>query len=320
MKVQYPISPNYVKSWGVKEAIRELIQNAMDSDKDFTITQEDGTICIQNHGAFSLNALLLGNSEKADGAIGCHGEGMKLAMLILAREGIAHCIYSGGYQFFGSIGTHEQLGEVFCINYDTAMYCDGDKANYEAPTDTIVYIDTDVSYQSVYIPGAEPGIRYTNEKALYIAGLKVCELPDFSYSYNMPHGTVKLDRDRSAVDSITIEKFAANQLLAKGDYDHIAFLLHEGKADVDLIPHVASIEQNRKVAEAVAKHAKANKLPTVMTFSNSSYHYRNYAIQAGYAQRAVSKTAQAIYDLIESDRRYMRAGTIRKLKEIAKSA
>lgn len=318
MKVQYPISPNYVKSWGVKEAIRELIQNAMDSDKDFTITQEAGTICIQNHGAFSLNALLLGNSEKADGAIGCHGEGMKLAMLILAREGIAHCIYSGNYHFFGSIETHEQLGAVFCINYmDEVNLVVNDNVR---PEDTVVYIDTDVSYQSVYIPGAEPGIRYTNEKALYIAGLKVCELPDFAYSYNMPHGTVKLDRDRSAVDSITIEKFAANQLLAKGDYDHIAFLLHEGKSDVDMIPIVASVEQNRKVAEAVAKHAKANKLPTVMTFSNSAYHYRNYAIQAGYAQRAVSKTAQAIYDLIESDRRYMRAGTIRKLKEIAKSA
>ena len=30
---ELPISPNYVGNWGIKEAIREILQNAIDSDK-----------------------------------------------------------------------------------------------------------------------------------------------------------------------------------------------------------------------------------------------------------------------------------------------
>ena len=82
--MEYPISSNYVSAWTVQDATRELLQNAMDSGE--WRVEADGSLV--NKGTLRPEHFLLGCSEKTSSdAIGQFGEGLKLALLVLARNG-----------------------------------------------------------------------------------------------------------------------------------------------------------------------------------------------------------------------------------------
>lgn len=69
--MEYPISVNYVKAWTVKDAVRELLQNTMDSGE----WRIEGSALI-NKGTLKPEHFLLGCSEKSSSdAIGQFGEG-----------------------------------------------------------------------------------------------------------------------------------------------------------------------------------------------------------------------------------------------------
>ena len=92
---ELPISPNYVINWGVKEAIRELLQNAIDEDKvghskEIEYDQNSQILKIKNiDSCLHSSSLVLGCSHKQDveGLVGKFGEGYKLALVVLLREG-----------------------------------------------------------------------------------------------------------------------------------------------------------------------------------------------------------------------------------------
>jgi hypothetical protein len=85
----------YVSHWGMKEAVRELIQNALDSASPFVYefsSGEDGLWTLRLNSEFSAlspQSLLLGATSKAkdSDAIGSFGEGYKIALLVLTRLG-----------------------------------------------------------------------------------------------------------------------------------------------------------------------------------------------------------------------------------------
>ena len=93
-----PISKDYVRHWGIQEAIRELLQNAIDSESKFTFEIAGNKLIISNDDAtLSPSDLILGQSSKHDDddAIGQFGEGFKLALAVLAREDREIVIYNG---------------------------------------------------------------------------------------------------------------------------------------------------------------------------------------------------------------------------------
>ena len=76
------ISPNYVSNWGVKEAIREILQNAIDAEtngyeKEINYDEASQTldVCSKNI-ELSAKDLILGCSSKTDqdDMIGKYGE------------------------------------------------------------------------------------------------------------------------------------------------------------------------------------------------------------------------------------------------------
>lgn len=91
--ISLTVSTNYVRSWGLWEALREFIQNGLDAHDEghqLTITRGGGqkkTITIRNEGCIlARETLLLGGGDKQDtGARGRFGEGYKLGLLALAR-------------------------------------------------------------------------------------------------------------------------------------------------------------------------------------------------------------------------------------------
>ena len=91
MKMKTGISPEYVKNWDAAKAIREIVQNYLDSRKEFNcdgkIEWKDGKATVKDYGPGILpKHLALGVSEKSSEAIGKYGEGLKLALLVMARE------------------------------------------------------------------------------------------------------------------------------------------------------------------------------------------------------------------------------------------
>ena len=115
---ELPISPNYVSNWGIKEAIREILQNAIDSDncghpKQILYSADGAVLTIINKGArLPLSSLVLGCSSKddIDGMIGKFGEGYKLALVVLLRKGLKVDILNGEEEWIPSFKLSDNFG------------------------------------------------------------------------------------------------------------------------------------------------------------------------------------------------------------------
>jgi len=95
------ISPEYVKAWNTTMAIREILQNYLDSKDEFdctgSITFEKGLAKVKDDGpGLQVKHLAMGISEKGVDAIGKFGEGLKLALLVMARENRDIEVWSNG--------------------------------------------------------------------------------------------------------------------------------------------------------------------------------------------------------------------------------
>lgn len=96
-KYELSISADYVPEWGVTEAIREFFQNSIDEEtRDasnkmfFDYDAENRTVRIGNkHSELDIKTLLFGVTTKSGDKemIGNHGEGYKIATVVLLRLG-----------------------------------------------------------------------------------------------------------------------------------------------------------------------------------------------------------------------------------------
>src|SRR6185503_8485894 len=109
--IHYGFGKDYLPKWGLQQALREIYQNFLDYgdyeeeiqyvDEDVTHDTQRLIITIKNGwNPESLDYLRIGNSNKGGNtnAIGKHGEGLKMAFLILLREGMYSCILTDKYE------------------------------------------------------------------------------------------------------------------------------------------------------------------------------------------------------------------------------
>lgn len=77
------------EEWGLWEAIRDIVQNALDEAESYTFGYDDQGLWIRDAGrGVAIEDFLLGPARpKPDTARGKFGEGMKIAALALLREG-----------------------------------------------------------------------------------------------------------------------------------------------------------------------------------------------------------------------------------------
>lgn len=109
----YPISLRYRKEWSEWEAIRELVQNILDTNSEFKIFQENGdTVLVDRGGGLKVRHLLLGVSEKSADSRGKYGEGLKLALIVLIRLGYSVTIQSGSLEIRTS---QAKIAEETCL-------------------------------------------------------------------------------------------------------------------------------------------------------------------------------------------------------------
>ena len=233
MKYELPISPNYVSNWGVKEAIREILQNAIDAEKcgyekQISYNEELHNLYITTKGTtLPISSLVLGCSSKTneDNMIGKFGEGYKLALVVLLRNG--HQI---------SIANGEDYWDIsfeYSDTYKTEVLCVGTLNKclvQEVPSIVfcITNIDQDLYNEFLqYFPCINEDYGETVESAygsilldkrfkgkMYVEGLYIQSDNNFDYGYNFNADVVDLDRDRKAINYYELRRLTAASVVS----------------------------------------------------------------------------------------------------------
>lgn len=240
---ELPLSKEYVRHWGVVEALRELFQNALDSDSPFEYSIGTDSINITSkYSRLEPKTLLLGTTSKADAVdkIGSFGEGYKIALLVLAREDRRVVIYNNDIRWTPEFRMNKHFQEeILCIRESKYSEGRGKGLTFSISGLTQSEIDQvietnmhmwdsvgqviDTSYGSILLD--HPG-------KLFVNGLFVCETR-LKYGYNMKPEHLKLERDRQTVNSFDL-KFTAKQMWFETKrYEQIAEMIAEEVEDLE---------------------------------------------------------------------------------------
>lgn len=221
-KYELSLSRNYVSNWGVQEAIRELLQNAKDSDgeENIEIDKSSNSIFITNKDTtISSSTLLLGNTTKKDDLdkIGQFGEGYKLAILVLLREGKNIIIYNGQKIWIPSFEHSDIFDcEVLCITENENN--DNNDLRFEISGFSEIELNelekqflgiNGQAYQSIHTSYGEILIDPDFKGKIFVNGLPVYNDDNFNYGYNFEARYVNLDRDRKSINIRELKRLTA---------------------------------------------------------------------------------------------------------------
>lgn len=229
---ELPISPNYVSNWGIKEAIREILQNAIDSDncghpKQILYSADGAVLTIINKGArLPLSSLVLGCSSKddIDGMIGKFGEGYKLALVVLLRKGLKVDILNGEEEWTPSFKLSDNFGtQVLNIEVNQLpenVECD-DVVFAISGIEEDLYKELQLLFPCINddygnMVESENGYILLEPKfkgKMYVEGLYIQSDDNFKYGYNFNSDVVDLDRDRKAINYYELRKLTAASIV-----------------------------------------------------------------------------------------------------------
>lgn len=229
-KYELPFSTTYVPDWGIVEGFRELFQNALDNEItnpenkmvfNYDATTEVLRVCNKT-SVLELDSLLLGSTTKANDAntIGRHGEGYKIAFLVLLREGKTVTVYNFGKRevwttklvkskryngqmvpvitvekeaFWKSVPSHDLTIEVGGVSEE----------EYVSVVSKNLHLRDAV--KSCVIPKYGRILTDENERGkLYVKGLYVCDEAEMQYGYDFEPSLIQLDRDRKLIKAFDL--------------------------------------------------------------------------------------------------------------------
>lgn len=241
------ISSEYVPSWGVVEAIREFFQNALDEEtRDpankmfFSYDADTETLSIGNkHGKLDAKTLLLGYTEKntQDEMIGNHGEGYKIATVVLLRLNKQITFYNYGNRQiwkprFVNSRKYKALVPTFFVEKKPLWESIPD--NDLVITIEGITIDeySDICESNLHLVGGdykkihtEYGDLLLDDKyahKVFVGGLFICDSHDIDLGMDILPSYVKLERDRSMVNSFDVQWYMSKMIEQSGDYDLIS--------------------------------------------------------------------------------------------------
>lgn len=213
MLIEYNFSRDYCSDWTAIEALREIVQNAMDKTNDYSCVINDKVIKITNDGGpLDPSVFSMGVSVKGHNSIGKYGEGFKIAMLVLTRLGHDPIIYTGDLAVTGIFGEHEFTGvETFKLDITKReRFVNGVEFICDIKDIDLAELKTKITpFDEQPLPKVRNKVEilYTRPGMLYVNGLFVCKDKDLSLGYNFAPDSITLNRDRNMVDG-TIHQLA----------------------------------------------------------------------------------------------------------------
>lgn len=237
-KFELSISTEYVPDWGLVEALRELFQNALDNETmnpenkmGWQYNKKSGEVKITNKTSkLSVESLLLGSGTKHNrtDTIGKHGEGYKIAFMVLLRNNKTIRVDNYGANEIWDVRLVKsrkykgQLVPTVFINKEPVW-----KKKPSSDLTITVGGITEEEYKelevkNLHLRGEEVKAFDTTEKGrilldeaehgnIYVEGLFVTNISGLQYGYDFSPKAISLDRDRKLVDSFNV-KWSASEL------------------------------------------------------------------------------------------------------------
>jgi hypothetical protein len=208
----YPITPDYVSTWDVERALAELVANAYDEDPACKVTYRDGALTIVDQGSgWTEETLILGHSTKSDTQIGQFGEGVKLALLVLARENRSVSVTTSGRHITARIdrrtlgwSANGRTHELLVVTSEPARQRRGTRIEVSCSSAEAAGV------RSRFLRLERPRYRTPQhgrvlpDKAgdIYVGGVRIITGRDLHFGYDLPlEGTKHLiNRDRDVID------------------------------------------------------------------------------------------------------------------------
>jgi hypothetical protein len=250
-RIELSLSKKYVSSWTYIEAIRELLQNAIDSEVDGNTIEIDyysKKLTIRSIGShLEKSTLLLGESGKNNNKyIGKNGEGYKLAVLVLEREEKNVSIYTNGELWKPNFEHSETFDEeLLTINITKSDEYDNEVVVFEINNieqsemaklrDNFIALDRYLGREIGATRESEYGLVLLNSEykgKFYVNGLFVQKDTEFKYGYDFKNEYVNLDRDRKAINHYELKELTAKALTNCGDATLLVNGLKENIVDL----------------------------------------------------------------------------------------
>lgn len=238
-----PMSASYVRHWGLSEAVRELLQNHIDSPESGSLTWGKDSLSITNNDiTIPPSALVLGGTTKADNdqMIGAFGEGFKLALLVLVRLGHEVEVINGDRLWVPRMASCDEFGAEI-LHIDETIQDEGFRSlsfivyglsehDQEVITNSCLLlqkpdddaIDTNMG-QILPSRGGE----------LYVGGLYICET-GLKFGYNFKPQHMRLERDRQTVADWELKVATKDIWYSTEQWDRIAIMMRDKVEDVAL--------------------------------------------------------------------------------------
>lgn len=217
--IHYGFGKEYLPNWGIKEALREIYQNFLDFGEyeEETVLQDAGgkVIGVKLTNTWepeSLEYLRIGRSEKSNpNAVGKHGEGLKMAFLILLREGFNSNIFTNKYSIWPTWYHDAEIGDCFCFEYEKHdMYDAPYSLTFQCGTEDFKNFKANLITEMDVIYSHYQGDIVDKEKGnIYSGGLWVAKVDNMSRSYNIKPEFLPLDRDRSVPRAFDVSYHAS---------------------------------------------------------------------------------------------------------------
>lgn len=259
-RYELPINPDYVKSWTVIDAVREIFQNALDQQTtvednemfwEIQPIKDDGsrTLIVANkRSKLDKSSMLLGSTTKAndDKTIGQFGEGYKLACLVLARQCCDVTIHNYGAKEvwtpkiidsrrfnskllvidvhkhrFTSVPDHDLTFVIEGLTNDEIIAIEDSNLHMFKPQEVI-----EDQFCQVLLDDRCKGRIYVN--GLFVSTTKL------RYGYNIRPQYIRLDRDRRMVPDFELHWLTSQvwMRLAAEHYDRFMELIRDKAEDV----------------------------------------------------------------------------------------
>lgn len=344
---ELPLSRDYVRHWGLKEAIRELVQNALDSESPFEYAFADGQLFITSRFArLEASTLVLGSTSKADrsDAIGSFGEGYKIALLVLTRNGYDVKVWNGNKQWVPEFRHSDQFdAEVLCINETPAhRQNQGVEFVVSGLTD-----DDEAEIRSMCLRMQPPmsdviGTKYghilpSRPGKLYVGTLFVCDT-DLTYGYDILPEHLQLERDRQTVSGWDLKQVSKNAWIDTGRLDEVAEKIEAGIPDVEYVEYGSTelvreacyrlFQQKHPGAIAVQSQEELNSLVKqgmTNTVVVRGAYYSQVANSTSYKQQvshvvAIQTPKAALEEWYRDNKKYMSRLPATSFKELVKRA
>lgn len=297
--MEYPISSNYVSAWTVQDAVRELLQNAMDSGE---WRVENNTLI--NKGTLRPEHFLLGCSEKSSSdAIGQFGEGLKLALLVLARNGYKIYINSAGTFYTASIRDSEHFPGQQVLHICNA------KGRDHMPGYTSIDTYPTIAWEADMLPDPEDYRMLRDNPKLYVKGLYVCDLQHFKHGYNFHPGCLKLGRDRDVVSDFDLAYEASRMVAQTCSAQEIAELV---------------LDPNYQDAAYVNSHLHLLRKDTHAQLTSYLAHCTSYTARHSAKVLmeslgiAMTSTEARMHEWLEQNKKHMRSKARKAFLQLAK--